>query len=99
MALDQAPNGRQASRASSYASRPRTNETLYAYAHFPGESTKYVLQPGDRHRVGEGQGLRSMAGVASRVVRPASNRPRRGSGRMGHVPTPVLISTPGIPAR
>ena len=41
------------------------NETLYAYAHFLGEPTEYVLNQVDRHRPRQGQGLPRVARRAS----------------------------------
>jgi hypothetical protein len=41
-----------------------TNETLYAYAHFPRRAHRLRAEPGDRHRAREGQGV---SGVARRT--------------------------------
>ena len=49
-----------------------TNETLYAYAHFLGEPTEYVLNQLVDTDARQGQGVRRVARRASRVVRHAS---------------------------
>ena len=48
-----------------------TNETLFAYAHFLGESTDYVLNEVGRHRPGQRQGVSGLACRAHRLVRAA----------------------------
>ena len=69
-----------------------TNETLYAYAHFLGESTDYVLNQVIDTVLAQGQGVSGLARRASRVlrahrpvhhapIRRADHAARRTSGR------------------
>ena len=59
-----------------------TNETLYAYAHFIGEPTEYVLNQVIDTVLAQGQGLPAVA----RLPSGARTCPRNATRRGGRVP-------------
>jgi hypothetical protein len=81
-----------------------TNETLYAYAHFLGEPTEYVLnQLVDTMLAKDKEFVTWRAEhPESYVTRRASHRPRSArrtsNGRSGTVPTHVSVATTGSQA-